>query len=75
MNEVLKKIEKKYSVLYKIQDLDYDNNQEEISKYNIGTVLPVYILLDENSKEIDRLIGEKSKSELEQFLIKNGAIK
>lgn len=74
MNEVLKKIEKKYSVLYEIQDLDYDNDQEEVKKYNLKPVLPVYILLDENSKEIDRLVGEKSKKELEQFLLTNGAI-
>ena len=31
-------------------------------KYNIGKTLPVYILLDENDKEINRLIGEKAKN-------------
>ena len=30
-------------------------------KYNIGKTLPVYILIDENDKEINRLIMKKQK--------------
>ncbi len=44
-------------------ELDYDFDEEEVSKYNIGNTLPVLIFV-ENNKEIKRLIGEKSYSEI-----------
>ncbi|HHX33511.1 MAG TPA: thioredoxin family protein [Mollicutes bacterium] len=64
MNELLKDIQYEYETL----DFDYDRNKKEIEKYNIGKTLPVYILLDENDKEINRLIGEKSKKQMIEFL-------
>ena len=45
--------------------LDYD--MDDIEKYNIGDILPVYIKL-ENEKEKSRLIGEHSKEEIERFI-------
>ena len=45
--------------------LDYDT--DDIEKYNIGDILPVYIKLD-GEKEINRLIGEHSKEEIERFI-------
>lgn len=50
----------------KVKDLDYDI--DDISSYNIGDILPVYIKLDQNDNEIDRLIGEHSKEEIKEFL-------
>lgn len=47
---------------------DYDMDEEDIKKYNVGTVLPVLIKLDEDNNEVSRLIGEKSKKELLEFL-------
>ena len=37
---------------------------EEVKKYDVGRKLPVLILLDENDKEIKRIIGERSKKDL-----------
>lgn len=48
-----------------VLDLDYD--MDDIDKYNIGDTLPVFIKIKDN-KEIDRLIGEHSKKELEEFV-------
>lgn len=46
-------------------DLDYDF--DDIEKYDVGTILPVYIKLVDD-KEVKRLVGEHSKEELESFL-------
>ena len=42
--------------------LDYDFDEEEVSKYNVGNKLPVIICNDE------RLVGEKSYDEIVEFL-------
>ena len=59
-NEVIK--EKGINV--DIKSLDYD--MDDVSKYNVSDILPVYIKLD-NNKEI-RLICEHTKEEIERFL-------
>lgn len=46
-------------------DLDYD--MDDIDKYNIDDMLPVFIKIKDDI-EIDRLIGEHSKQELEKFV-------
>ena len=43
--------------------LDYDLDEEEVEKYNVGEILPVVIIMD-NDKEIKRIIGEKTKKEI-----------
>lgn len=48
-----------------VKNLDYDT--DDIEKYNIGEILPVYIK-EKNGKEVDRLVGEHSKKEIERFL-------
>lgn len=50
-------------------EYDYDLDEEEISKYNVGEILPVLIL--EDNKEIARLVGEKSKEEVLDFIRSN----
>ncbi len=60
-NEVIK--EKGINV--DIESLDYD--MDDVSKYNVSDILPVYIKFD-NNKEI-RLIGEHTKEEIERFLV------
>lgn len=59
LNEILK--DKNIEVV----DLDYDT--DEIEEYNVGDILPVIIKL-KNNKEIDRLVGEHSKKEIESFI-------
>ena len=46
-------------------NLDYD--EDDIDKYNVGEILPVFIKI-ENEKEVNRLIGEHTKKEIESFI-------
>lgn len=43
---------------------DYDTDQSEIEKYNVGKTLPVFIFLDDHENELVRLIGEVSKKKI-----------
>ncbi len=43
--------------------LDIDMNEEDVTKYEVGDVLPVFIFYKEN-KEVKRIVGEKTISEL-----------
>ena len=56
----LKKLKENYNIDYTM--LDYDLDDTEVEKYNIGDKLPVMIVDDK------RLIGEKSYEEIEEFL-------
>ena len=56
----LKQINEEYNLDYKL--LDYDLDEEEVKKYNVGDKLPVIICNDK------RLIGEKSYDEIISFL-------
>lgn len=51
-------------------EYDYDLDEEEISKYNVGDILPVFIL-EEDGKEVSRLIGENTKEEVLEFIRSN----
>ena len=51
-------------------EYDYDLDEEEISKYNVGDILPVFILEDDGI-EISRLIGENTKEEVLEFIRSN----
>lgn len=44
-----------------IEKLDYDF--DDISKYNVGKILPEIIVIDKD-KEVGRIIGEKNYNEL-----------
>ena len=72
MNEVLKKLEEKNEKRYNTIEYDFDADAEEIKPYNVGDILPVYILLDNSGAEIDRSIGEKNKKQLLKFFTSNG---
>lgn len=48
-------------------DYDYDLDEEIIEQYHIGTTLPVLIILD-NDKEIDRIVGEKTVAQISEVL-------
>ena len=51
-------------------EYDYDDDEDIIEKYNIGKILPVLIIIDDNGKELKRSIGEKTEKELNEFLEK-----
>lgn len=69
MNKVWKKIEDKYN--FEVLQLDYDMDEEEVEKYNVGEVLPVFIFFD-GDKEILRVIGEKSEKEFLELIKRLG---
>lgn len=50
-----------------IEEFDYDMDTEIVEKYQIGDILPVAIVLKDD-KEINRIIGEKSKKELVKII-------
>lgn len=54
MNKVFNKLKDLYSFDYEEYDFDFD----DIEKYNVGKILPVFIFYDDE-KEITRLCGEK----------------
>lgn len=69
MNKVWKKIEDKYN--FEVLQLDYDMDEEEVEKYNVGEVLPVFIFFD-GDKEILRVAGEKSEKEFLELIKRLG---
>lgn len=46
-----------------VVDLDYDFDEEEVKKYNVGKTLPV-LIFEKDDKEVFRLIGEKNYNEI-----------
>lgn len=66
LNKHLKRIKEEYDI--DINKLDYDLDEDEVEKYNIGEKLPVMILLDQDNNETKRLIGEKTYEEIIEFL-------
>lgn len=69
LNKHLNKIEKDFDI--KISKLDFDLDEEEVSKYNVGEKLPVLILLDKEGNEINRTIGEKNYNDIVLFIKEN----
>lgn len=49
-----------------MEEYDYDMDTEIVSKYKIGDILPVVIVMN-NNQELTRIIGEKSKKELNKI--------
>ena len=64
-NNALDKINKNYDI--EIVSLDYDFDEEEVSKYNVGETLPEIIFIKDD-KEVKRLIGEKNYKDIEEVL-------
>ena len=56
---------KNYNI--EVIDYDYDLDDEEINKFSVGNILPVYIKINDE-KEISRLVGEHSKEEIINFI-------
>lgn len=63
MRPMWNEIEKEYPTL-KTEYYDYDMNNEEVVQWNVGKILPVAILLNNQDEEVARFIGEKTKKEL-----------
>ncbi len=63
MNNVFNKLKEIYYFEYKELDYDFD----DVSKYNVGNILPVFIFY-KNNIEIKRLCGEKKLEELSEIM-------
>ncbi len=61
MKKIWNEIENEYNL--EVENLDLDFDEDEVKKYNVGDILPVSIFLV-NNKEVERLIGEKTKEEI-----------
>lgn len=61
MNKRWKNILKSYDI--DTINLDYDMDEDEVNKYNVGDVLPVFIFYKDD-KEFKRAVGEKTEEEL-----------
>lgn len=64
-NKYWKEIKSNYNDINFI-DLDIDMDEDETKKYNIGKILPEIIIFDDKDNEIKRIIGEKTKEEMEK---------
>ena len=63
MNKVFNKLKEMYS--FDIEEYDYDF--DDISKFNSGNILPVFIFYKDDV-EIDRLCGEHKIEEFESII-------
>lgn len=61
MNKRWKNILKSYDV--ETVNLDYDMDEDEVKKYNVGDILPVFIFY-KGDKEVRRVVGEVLEDEL-----------
>ena len=68
-NKIWKDIKNDYSDI-EIEELDYDFDEDEVKQYNVGEILPVVIFMN-GDKEVERLIGEKTREEIYDFVERN----
>ena len=71
MNKVWKQLKELYD--FDFIELDYDMDEEEVSKYEPGNILPVFIFFD-GDKEIDRIHGEFSLEEIKKKIEEVGVM-
>ena len=54
----------------KTEYFDYDQDKENVSKWKITNILPVFIFIDDNGNELTRLSREPSKKTLIELINK-----
>lgn len=64
MNDIFSSIDENIETI----SYDYDMDEDIVKEYNVGKILPVLIKIDDNDNEVERLIGEHSKKEVEDFI-------
>ena len=68
MNKVFNKVKEEYDI--EVEEYDYDFDEDEVSKFNIGKILPVFIFFKDNI-EVARLNGEHKKEEFDRIIEEN----
>ncbi len=66
MRPIYEEIAKKYNC--ETSELDYDFDEEEVGKLDIGKKLPVAIIYDDDNNELTRICGEKKQKEIEEII-------
>jgi len=54
----------------KTEYFDYDDDADKLKKYELGNVLPIFIFLDKENKELERIKGEVDKNKLLELIAK-----
>ncbi len=67
MRPIWEEIEREMPEL-KTEYFEYDDHPEIAEKYNIGGEIPVFIFLDQQGNEFHRIVGQKSKQEIVDFI-------
>ncbi|MBP5694917.1 MAG: thioredoxin family protein [Bacilli bacterium] len=65
MRPIYEEVAKKYG--FETSELDYDFDEDEVKKLDVGNKLPVAIIYD-NDHELVRICGEKKQSEIEKII-------
>lgn len=65
MNNVYEKIAGEFKL--ELESLDYDFDSEKVSKLNIGKILPVLIIYNDEI-EVTRIVGEKKYHEVKNII-------
>lgn len=68
-NKAWNEFKKKHD--FEFEELDYDLDEEEVEKYSVGRVLPVFLFFS-GSQEVGRLVGEIGLDDLENKLLEVG---
>ena len=66
MRPIYEEIAKEHN--FETSELDYDFDEEEVNKLDVGKKLPVAIIYDDNDQELVRICGEKKKKEIEEII-------
>ena len=66
MNSVIDDIISKHN--FEMISYDFDLDDDKITKYNVGTILPVLIKVDDDDIEISRIVGEHKEKEIIEFI-------
>lgn len=70
MEPIVDRVEDKYKNRFKefkIVNVNTDEGKDLIAEFDLS-LTPTFLILDENSKEIDRLTGGASQEVLEEFI-------
>lgn len=64
---IMNKVFNKFKEMYSFEVEEYDFDFDDISRFNAGRILPVFIFYKDD-KEIDRLCGEHKIEEFESII-------